>query len=88
MKKVKEANEVAELFISLDKKASETSRIRNTVRNAHIRYIRKQPMELINEYAGLMQCKVCGQKHLADMKPNSNGRFYRGAWQCLNGCKI
>jgi hypothetical protein len=56
--------------------------------NVHIRYIRKQPMELINEYTGLMQCKVCGQQHLADMKPNSNGRFYRGAWQCPNGCKI
>jgi hypothetical protein len=58
------------------------------VNNTHIRYIRKQPMELINEYTGLMQCKVCGQQHLADMKPNSNGRFYRGAWQCPNGCKI
>ena len=61
---------------------------RIVVNNAHIRYIRKQPMELINEYTGLMQCKVCGQQHLADIKPRSNGRYYRGAWQCLNGCKI
>jgi hypothetical protein len=66
----------------------EDSTNRVVTNNAHIRYIRKQPMELINEYTGLMQCKVCGQQHLADMKPNSNGRFYRGAWQCPNGCKI
>lgn len=56
--------------------------------NAHIRYIKKQPMRLINEYTGLMQCKICGQQHLADTKPHSNGRFYRGSWQCKNGCKI
>ena len=61
---------------------------RMVANNTHIRYIRKQRMELINEYTGLMQCKVFGQQHLADMKPNSKGRFYLGAWQCSNGSKI
>ncbi len=56
--------------------------------NAHIRYIRKQPMELINEYTGEMKCKVCGSVHWASIKPRSNGRYYRGSWQCQYGCKI
>jgi hypothetical protein len=53
----------------------------------HWYYISKQPMELINEYTGEMKCKVCGSIHLASIKPRSNGRYYRGAWQCQFGCK-
>ena len=67
---------------------NEDSINRVVVNNAHIRYIRKQPMELINEYTGEMKCKVCGSVHWASIKPRSNGRFYRGAWQCQYGCKI
>jgi hypothetical protein len=54
----------------------------------HRNYISKQPMELINEYTGEMKCKVCGSIHWATIKPQRNGRYYRGAWQCQNGCKI
>lgn len=54
----------------------------------HKHYVSKQPMELINEYTGEMKCKVCGSIHWASAKPRSNGRFYRGAWQCHNGCKV
>jgi hypothetical protein len=54
----------------------------------HWYYISKQPMELINEYTGEMQCKVCSAIHWASIKPRSNGRFHRGSWQCQNGCKI
>jgi hypothetical protein len=45
-------------------------------------------MRLINEYTGEMQCKVCGAQHFASIRPGSGGLFYRGAWQCVNGCKL
>lgn len=45
-------------------------------------------MKLINGYTGEMECKVCGAKHWASIKPNSGGKYYRGSWQCRNGCKI
>jgi hypothetical protein len=77
-----------EYYSKMPKEESETSCKNSTIRNSHIRYIEKQPMELINEYIGEMKCKVCGAIHLASIKPRSNGRFYRGAWQCQNGCKI
>lgn len=45
-------------------------------------------MRLIDPSTGLMECKVCGSNHTANIKPNSNGNFYRGAWQCINGCRL
>lgn len=48
----------------------------------------KKVMKLVNEYTGEMECKVCGSHHLANIKPQSNGHFYRGAWQCVQGCKL
>jgi hypothetical protein len=30
---------------------------------------------------------VCGSEHYAMQNPDK-GRFYRGAWQCQNGCKM
>jgi hypothetical protein len=69
----------------LNNEDSINSRVANS---AHIRYINKQPMELINEYTGEMKCKVCGAVHWASIKPRSNGRYYRGSWQCQYGCKI
>lgn len=48
----------------------------------------KKVMKLIDPYTGRMRCKVCGSEHLASIKPNSNGRYYRGSWQCVNKCKI
>jgi hypothetical protein len=62
-----------------------TSQCRNKRASNHRYYVSKQPMELINEYSGEMKCKICGTIHLASIKPGSNGRFYRGAWQCQNG---
>jgi hypothetical protein len=44
----------------------------------------KRPMKLINAHTGLMECTVCGSRHCANIKPQSGGRFYRGAWQCLS----
>lgn len=48
----------------------------------------KKVMELIDESTSLMQCKVCGAKHHAQIKSGSKGKFYRGSWQCQNGCKL
>jgi len=42
-------------------------------------------MKLINEQTGLMECRVCGAQHTANM---GNGRFKRGAWQCSKGCGL
>jgi hypothetical protein len=45
-------------------------------------------MKLLDPGTGLMECKVCGARHLASIRPDSGGRYYRGAWQCQNGCKL
>jgi hypothetical protein len=41
-------------------------------------------MKLIDPSSGMMECRECGSVHWASVKPNSNGRFYRGSWQCSN----
>jgi hypothetical protein len=43
----------------------------------------KGTMELLNPYSGQMRCRICGSEHWASIKPNSNGRYYRGSWQCI-----
>jgi hypothetical protein len=43
-------------------------------------------MKLIDPYTGLMECKVCGSRHLANLK--SGGNYIRGSWQCMNGCRL
>jgi hypothetical protein len=48
----------------------------------------KKVMKLVNEYTGEMECKVCGSRHWASIKPQSNGHFYYGSWQCVQGCKL
>jgi hypothetical protein len=42
----------------------------------------KKPMKLIDPSTGLMECAVCGWQHCASIKPRSQGRYYRGSWQC------
>ena len=42
----------------------------------------KGTMKLINASTGLMECRVCGYRHTASIKPGSGGKFYRGSWQC------
>jgi hypothetical protein len=44
-------------------------------------------MKLLDPATGLMQCKVCGARHHANIEPGAH-RFYRGSWQCQNGCKL
>lgn len=48
----------------------------------------KKVMKLIDPYTGEMVCKICGQRHFANIKPNSNGRYHYGSWQCMHGCKL
>ena len=46
----------------------------------------KKVMKLFDPHTGLMQCRVCGSSHAANIK--SGGGYYRGAWQCRFGCKL
>ena len=46
----------------------------------------KKVMKLLDPSTGLMECKVCGHVHLANTK--SGGGYYRGAWQCVHGCRL
>lgn len=48
----------------------------------------KKVMKLICRHTGLMQCRVCGHEHYANVRPCSNGNFYRGSWQCVNKCQL
>jgi hypothetical protein len=48
----------------------------------------KKVMRLVDPFTNRMECRVCGGEHWAMIKPQSNGRFRRGAWQCSNGCKL
>jgi len=48
----------------------------------------KKVMKLIDLRTGEMECKVCGSRHFANVKPDSDGHFYRGSWQCVHGCKL
>lgn len=43
-------------------------------------------MRLIDPQRSEFECKVCGSVHCGAIKPNSAGHFYRGTWQCQNGC--
>jgi len=47
-----------------------------------------KPMRLIDPLSGLMECKVCGVRTHAIIKPDSGGKYRRGNWQCPRGCKL
>jgi len=46
----------------------------------------EKAMKLVDPNTGEMICKHCGSKHFASMRPCSNGRYYKGSWQCAHGC--
>jgi len=53
----------------------------------------KKVMKLIDPKTGLMVCKVCGAKHYAQIQSGADradgiSNYYRGSWQCQNGCKL
>ena len=48
-------------------------------------------MKLIDAPTGLMECKVCGARHWANLRSGGSGapsRYYRGSWQCQHGCQL
>jgi len=45
-------------------------------------------MKLLDASTGLMQCRVCGKKHIASVRPRSKGAYQKGSWQCTNGCEL
>jgi hypothetical protein len=49
----------------------------------------KGPMKLIDASSGLMECRVCGSRHVASLQSGSERadgvtRYCRGSWQCSN----
>lgn len=50
-------------------------------------------MKLIDPSSGLMECKVCGKRHIASLQSGFDRkdevtRYYRGSWQCKDKCKL
>ena len=46
----------------------------------------RKVMKLIDPVSGLMECKVCGARHTANLR--SEGKYIRGSWQCQHGCRL
>jgi hypothetical protein len=44
-------------------------------------------VEILDDVRPLLACKHCGQVWAPNIRPLSGGLFYRGAWQCPNGCR-
>jgi hypothetical protein len=42
-------------------------------------------MKLLDPETGLMECRVCGAVHRANLA--KGGRYVRGSWQCQHGCQ-
>ncbi len=47
---------------------------------------KRKVMRLLDPSTGLMECKICGSRHMANRV--GGGKYYRGSWQCQNGCKL
>lgn len=43
-------------------------------------------MKELDQRTGLMECKVCGERHMANRKVG--GHYKRGSWQCRQGCEL
>jgi hypothetical protein len=46
----------------------------------------RKVMKLVDPWTSMMECQVCGAVHQAMLR--GGGHFYRGSWQCQNGCKL
>lgn len=46
----------------------------------------RKVMLLLDPSTGYMQCPVCGRAHWAMLR--RGGYYYRGSWQCLDGCEL
>jgi hypothetical protein len=50
-------------------------------------------MKLIDPSSSLMECKVCGKRHIAslqsgDKRKDGVTRYFRGSWQCTDNCEL
>lgn len=63
----------------------------DSVRNPRLQSGRiKGPCKLIDARSGLMECRVCGSRHCANLQSGylrADGvtRYHRGSWQCIDG---
>lgn len=48
----------------------------------------KKVMKIVDENSSLMECKICGSRHMGQIKPESNGKLYYKNWRCQNGCEF
>lgn len=48
----------------------------------------KKVMKIIDENTSLMECVICGARHMGQIKPESNGKLYYKNWHCQNGCEF
>ena len=53
----------------------------------------KKVMKLVDDRTGEMECRICGTTHFASLQSRYDRadfvtRYYRGSWQCSNGCKL
>lgn len=46
----------------------------------------KKVMRLLDSRTGLMECKICGAVHYANLR--HGGGYVYGSWQCVHGCKL
>ena len=46
----------------------------------------RKAMKLLDPSTGLMECRMCGSRHHANLR--RGGHYFRGSWQCINGCKL
>lgn len=47
------------------------------------------PMKLIDASSGLMECRICGSRHYANIQSGAERadgvpNYFRGSWQCGN----
>jgi hypothetical protein len=45
---------------------------------------RRSSIEVLSSTTGAMRCRECGARWVANIRPDSNGHYYRGSWTCQN----
>lgn len=61
--------------------------MKTTEKEKVLKSVRVGTMQLVDNYTGKMICSICGSVHHANIKPMSNGQYYKSAWKCVYGCK-
>jgi hypothetical protein len=45
---------------------------------------RRGSIEVVSRNSGHMRCRTCGAEWVSNIRPHSNGQYYRGSWTCSN----